>query len=294
MYKTTLLLFLFITACQAGSAPKEDLPGYNLESPDALMGLPPILHEISGLTFADSGLIACVQDELGIVFLYSITSRNIIKQIPFGSEGDYEGIAKAGKTIFVLRSDGTLFEIRDFESDEAKVTRFKTDIPSEDNEGLCYDPERNILLIACKERVGKGNGSKNKRYIYGFDVKLKTLIGDPVYTFDISDLKDFAIRSKADVPLKSRNKSGKREPDFRFRPSAITIHPVTKELFVLSSDDKMLFIFDSSGSITKIVKLNPVLFNQPEGIAFTGNRDLFISNEGQDRNATILRYNFRQ
>jgi hypothetical protein len=40
-------------------------------------------------------------------------------------------------------------------------------------------------------------------------------------------------------------------------------------------------------------KLNPELFNQPEGIAFLNNGDMLISNEGGPGNATLLRFNYK-
>jgi len=36
--------------------------------------------------------------------------------------------------------------------------------------------------------------------------------------------------------------------------------------------------------------LDPVLFNQPEGLTFAPNGDLYISNEGGEGVATILKF----
>ncbi len=41
---------------------------YDINSPDKVFKLPPILNEISGLTEIDNNHIACTQDELGIIF----------------------------------------------------------------------------------------------------------------------------------------------------------------------------------------------------------------------------------
>lgn len=293
-FKLIVTMFMLVSGCQTGEAPDQLLPGYNISKPDNVLVLPGILHEISGISFIDSVTLACVQDEIGTIFFYNLSSKEITNQISFAPKGDFEGIARSDSSIFILRSDGTLFEVANFRSGDATVNRYKTDVPSIDNEGLCNDPDRNMLLIACKEKVSKGSGPKEGRLIYGFDLQLRKLINEPVYVFDLRELKNFALKSKADIPVKSKKKSNKLVPDFKFRPSGIAIQPGSHDLFILSSDDKLLFVFGYDGNIKNIVKLDPALFNQPEGITFLKNRDLLISNEGQNRNPTMLRFNFRE
>lgn len=38
--------------------------------------------------------------------------------------------------------------------------------------------------------------------------------------------------------------------------------------------------------------LNPLVFNKPEGITFFENGDMMISNEGQHKKPTLLRFNY--
>ena len=119
------------------------------------------------------------------------------------------------------------------------------------------------------------------------------MIEKPAYTFEIESIIDFANKNNIDLPQKVKKKNQKGEPDLKFRPSGIDIQPVSKDIYLLSSDDKMLFVFSYSGTIKNIVNLDKALFNQPEGITFLENRDLLISNEGQNRNPTLLRFNYR-
>ncbi len=288
------LVFLLLSGCQAEYNISTKFDGYNLSLPDKSVVLPDILHEVSGVTIIDSVSIGCIQDEKGVLFIYDMGSNSIRKSVNFFSKGDFEGIAKAGNIMFVLRSDGTLFEIADFESDEFTVTRHRTGIPCMENEGLCYDTDNNRLLIACKGKAEKGSGQGEKRYVYGFDLKSKTLTKDPVYTFDIKSIKMFAADKNIKLPQKSKKKSSKTVPDIKFRPSEIGIQPVTKDLFLLSAEEHLLFVFNNNGSIKNITRLDRVLFNQPEGIAFFGNRDMLISNEGQNGRPTLLRFNYRK
>lgn len=251
---------------------------YDLSYPDAKFVLPGILHEISGLTSVTSTTVACIQDENGILFLFDTEKKAIIKQIPFHTNGDYEGVTIAGKRIFILNSSGNIFEIDDFESSNFKVTRYQTGIPAKDNEGLCYDENKNMLLIGCKGKIEGDAKDKDKhsREIYGFNLDSKTLIKNPIYRFDLKTIRKITGIDKIDLLT-----------------SDIAIHPITRKLYLLSSADNLMFVFEKNGNFEKIVKLNPKLFPQPEGITFLKNGDMFISNEGREKNATILRFNYK-
>ncbi|UJH92622.1 hypothetical protein LZ575_09190 [Antarcticibacterium sp. 1MA-6-2] len=119
--------------------------------------LPKILDEVSGIALLDKDRVAAVQDEDGIIFIYNLKDSKIEKQIEFGDEGDYEGIALAGSTAYVLRSDGNIFEVLNFNEENRQTREIETEIKGEYNfEGLCFDKKNNRLLIAAKEKA-KGN-----------------------------------------------------------------------------------------------------------------------------------------
>jgi uncharacterized protein YjiK len=93
--------------------------------------------------------------------------------------------------------------------------------------------------------------------------------------------------------MKDKNKRKSKDPDIRFQVSDLAIHPITGKLFLLSSADKLLFVFNTKNEIEYIGRLNPDLFIQPEGITFMKNGDMYISNEGQKKSATLVRFNYR-
>jgi hypothetical protein len=55
----------------------------------------------------------------------------------------------------------------------------------------------------------------------------------------------------------------------------------------------MLVVCDLQGRIEKSYPLSPEFFEQPEGIAFTPNGDMFISNEANQNKANILKLVYR-
>lgn len=269
-------------------------PHYNLSSPDASFILPDILFEVSGITRMDETSFACVQDENGYIFIYDVVKKTIKGQYQFNIDGDYEGIARVGNTMYVLRSDGALFEISDYSAKKPKLNTYMTGIPAENNEGLCYDAANNRLLIACKSPVGKGPAFKDKRAIYGFDLKTKTLGKTPVFDFDLQSIKQFAVKNKIELETRTKKKGQITEPILRFRTSAVCIHPLSKKLYLLSAADHLIFIFNMNGTLEHMEKLDPYLFNKAEGITFFENGDMFVTNEGQNKKPTLLRFNYQK
>ncbi|MCE3280103.1 MAG: hypothetical protein K0S44_2294 [Bacteroidetes bacterium] len=269
------------------------ISGYNLSAPQKRLTLPDILMEISGITLLDANTFACVQDENGVIFIYDIIKNEIKDQYRFNIDGDYEGITRVENALYVLRSDGMLFEISDYRSKSFKLNSYVTGIPAQNNEGLCYDAVNKKLLIACKSPIAKGPASRENRAIYAFDLKTKKLDKVPVFNFNVSAIKDFAIKNKVPLEMKEKKKGQINEPILRFRTSAIGIHPVSKKLYLLSAADHMIFIFDMKGNIEYAEKLNVEMFNKAEGITFRDNGDMFITNEGQTRKPTVLIFPYK-
>lgn len=288
------IFVLTLFACATEYRNNEKIIGYNLTVSNATMTLPDILHEVSGITYVDSDLLACIQDEQGILFMYDWKQNEIIKQYAFHIEGDYEGITRVGRTFYVLRSDGTLFEIMDYESENIRVNSYVTGIPANNNEGLCYDPVNNRLLIASKGKIDKGSEYKDKRVIYSFDLTAKTMSEEPVFDFDLQEIKAFAVNQKINLPTRNKKKGKIKEPVIKFMTSEIGIHPVTQKLFLLSASDHLLFIFNSNGKLEHIEQLDPELFNKAEGITFLPEGDMFITNEGQNGRPTLLYFDYKK
>jgi uncharacterized protein YjiK len=228
--------------------------------------LPEVLTEISGLAFLDKGRFVCVQDEKGSLFIYNTATEKIEKEIPFGAPGDYEGVTLSGNTAYVVRADGRLFEITGFDS-QPSVKEYNTPLTADDNiEGLFYDAANNRLLLAAKD--GKGTGGRKN--VYEFSLASKKLADAPAYSIDPSD-----------GLLGSQGKK-------KFSPSAIAIHPSSKELYIVDGPQSRLLVMDPSGRMKKVYQLGRE-FVQPEGITFTPEGDLYISSEGKKSPGTILK-----
>jgi len=292
-----IIAFLALNTCSNSEGVRSagvNIIGYNLTEPDKTNVLPVALREISGITIIDASTVACVQDENGIVFIYDIVKGEITKMITFAPDGDYEGITLVNDIFYILRSDGTLLKVRNFETSSPASLMELNGIKAENNEGLCYDKKNNRLLIAPKEKNNK-EGFKENHLIYGFDLTQDSMLKKPVIKFDLSEVTRYVDENNV-ATLKKAKKKGKKDkkntPEFNFKPSEISVHPITGKIFVLSGEELMLFAFNPDGTIEYAEKLNPNIFTMPEGLAFFENGDMLISNEAGNKYPTILRFNY--
>ena len=97
---------------------------------------------------------------------------------------------------------------------------------------------------------------------------------DPAITLDLTD-QLFARSGK------------KKKADFQ--PSSISIHRTLGDIYVLEGTNQRLLILDNKGNPQKLVQLNKKDFLQPEGITFSPEGDIFISNEGKSGRGNILK-----
>ena len=113
--------------------------------------MPDELKEISAISYLDEQRFICVQDEIGKIFVYNTGTQKIERQVPFAESGDYEGLALNGETVYVLRADGQIIEVKDFKGKNPIVRFHKTFLTTkQDTEGLAFDKENNRLLISVK------------------------------------------------------------------------------------------------------------------------------------------------
>ncbi|MGD9210116.1 MAG: SdiA-regulated domain-containing protein [Desulfobacteraceae bacterium] len=262
---------------------------YNLDIPDVQYELPTILAEVSGLTDIDSSHVACVQDELGIVFIYNFISGKIVSQHAFENVGDFEGLAYTGDAIFILRSDGRLTEWNNFKSNSVNnIKHFKLPLLTTDNEGLCYDKKHNQLLIAAKNKPIDRN-EKFERYIYSFDILQKRLSEKPLSSINT---KQLSIKSKEFNIPPLLKKNGKKKK-FNFRSSSLAIHPLSDDIYIISASDKLLLVINRKNEIRHIERLNSELFRQAEGITFLHDGTMIIANEAKGKIPTLLLYKMK-
>jgi uncharacterized protein YjiK len=232
--------------------------------------MPNDLREISGMAFINDNQLACIQDEFGIIFIYDLKKEEVTNKIGFAGKGDFEGIAMVGFTAYVLRSDGVITEIKDIRNGEhISIIIHPTGMSKLQNtEGLCYDKEKNRLLISCK---GSNLDKSASNSVWAFDLKSKELLPEPILTINTND------------PV-----FNKEEETEMFQPSEIAFNALNKDFYFTDSPANKLFIVSNDGKIRE-KKLEKSVLPQPEGLAINNKGELFLSSEGVDGPGIIVK-----
>ena len=267
---------------------------YDLSNPTKTYKLKGVLKEISGLSWYDDHEIACVQDEDGLVFIYDLKKDKIEEEIKFAKDGDYEGIEYVGKTTWVVKRNGDLFQVKKFDTKKQETKKHETFLNSNnDVEGLAYDADNNRLLLACKGKAGEGKKFKNKRAIYEFNLDKKKLKKTPAYLVDLDDIRKFVEAGRvAGYYEKVAEFFDPNNGNITFQPSSLAVHPISNEIFVISSIGKLLLVLNPRGKIVYLHKLDKTKFKQPEGITFDKRGNLYISTEGKGGKGKIFEFGF--
>jgi uncharacterized protein YjiK len=255
---------------------------YDLKDPERKYFLPYALSEVSGLTYMEPSTLLMVEDEGGEVYEYNLDSSKIVNSTRFTRSGDFEGIELVNDTVYVLESNGKIYKFAYTKDDIAKAQIFKTPLDERNNtEGLGYDPALKKLLIATKE---DGDYKKHKvkgRAVYSVNPSTGVMDSADLFSISTTTLTNFFEKVKNQPYEKER---------FKFEPSSIAYNPIDKNYYVLASVGKLLMVVNKQGEIVSSYPILPRVLNQPEGICFAPNGDMYICSEGEGDKGFVLHF----
>ncbi len=241
---------------------------YALHSPEVIE-LQDELREISGLVYRkDVNSVFAISDDNGYLFQIPLSDPEKVKKWKFHKTRDFEGIAQSGNTFFVLNSNGNI-KAFDFTGDKVhNVKDYRFPYGGKNEFEILYaDEEKGKLMIICK----KCEADKKKVLsVFSFDPEKRT----------------YKMEQPVDVRVIAKL-AGKDQ--LWFKPSAAAIHPLTGEVYIISSINKLLVITDRELRAKSVYPLRRSLYKQPEGLSFTSEGDMIISNEQAGKgNAQLL------
>lgn len=269
----------FLFSCMSSTGKKvENPPGYDLQKPKKY-SMPDILQEISGIAFhkGDSSIVYAQQDEDGKLFKLPLGTKDDTRT-KFAEKGDYEDVSIMDDWALLLKSNGDIYAFPLSETDKTETTIVKQSfnlLPKGEYEGMFADEQSKKVYVLCKScKVDKG---AKETSVYSLDFKPDgTLKLDKSFKINVSKMDNFTGKKKG-----------------TFHPSALAIHPISKDWYIVSSVNKALVVLSPSWQLKGAYHLSSNTFNQPEGIAFDRDANLYISNEGSETQVgNILRFDY--
>lgn len=244
-------------ACLAGAAERRFM-------------LPGGLREISGLAVDGQGRLLAHSDERGEVGVIDPATGRLIKA--FGLRptvvADFEGITVAEGAIYLLVSDGRLYETREGEPNERVPWQMHdTGLKREcEFEGVSYDARDKVLLLLCKTQPRNGGGLR----FYRWSVAERELASpDPV---------------TVELPPDAARQFGRE-----FRGSGLERDPASGNYVAIASLNRMVVVFSADG---KFVGAGPLARRhpQPEALAILPDGRAVVGDEGGKGAGTLTVY----
>jgi SdiA-regulated protein len=277
IYTLPVFLLIGFYACKPSKPDFTSPAAYDLNHPEKF-NMPESLLEISGIAFYKdkSDTVYSIQDEDGRLFRQAWKTKKQ-KHVVFGSKGDYEDLAILNETIMVLESDGTLyvFPFADATREKVKDIKIYKDIlPKGEYESIYANNQTNQVYLLCKNCKNDKKDQTMSGSIFTYNPAKKELIPSGEFSMDLSGMIE------QDEILKTGLKA-----------SALTRDPHSGEWYILSSVNKVLVVATPDWKVKSVHRLNSSIFNQPEGLAFDNQMNLYISNEGDELSAgNILKF----
>jgi hypothetical protein len=252
---------------------KED--GYfDLVNPSSISSFPMGVASFSDVTMLDSTHLVGIEPINGSVFLIDLNSNSISRQLSLGAEFQFVDISRMDSTLILLDSESKVHFLLPPYDSTSYVSRNET----KENfitSGICFHQStKRLFLLSEVQETGEGQTSC---FLYSFNLNKRQLKEEPLFEINSSAIETFALNNNLPLPKNKVSFCGDSLEGLTFNPSAIAIHPKTNEIYVLSSDDRSLVVYNQFGEVVNFTTLNAKLFSKPTGMTFQDNGDLLIT-----------------
>lgn len=250
------------------------------------MGNAPFLH----FSLLDSLNFACLQANQENVVLYNTASNSI------GAGLNIDLLSKI-RDVVVVDSSLILFDenmavYRSYAPfDSLHTEKVMEGVNFVKSAAVCHHPLTHRLFIVGD--VLESDNPTTERSVYTINLNKRNYNELPLFTFDVADLELFAEANHIKINSFKIDENGDSIPGLTFLPTAIAVHPKTNEIYLLSSVDKSMAVFNQFGELVNFAFLSDRHFTYPTAMTFNSKGDLFISNNDLLNNS-ILKINWNK
>lgn len=272
------MLLTALSAIAGASSPDTDgatLSAYLRQAPAKQFYLPEGLSEISGLAVASKDTVYAHDDNYAIVYEIELNSEKTIKAFALGKptiKGDFEDIAVQNGYVYLLTSDGRLFEAPVGENRKRVLyNAYDTGVGEHcETEGLANGPAEGEFLILCKK--AHEVRFKDRLVIYIWNLHDRTPVAAPWLNVSLDGLVE---------KLDQAN----------FHPSAFVWRRERGTLIVVSAKGHSAIEIDQQGRLVDRLKLDKEQHPQPEGLTLMPDGRLVLSDEGSRGHGKLSVFN---
>jgi hypothetical protein len=268
------MIFATLAAAAPPGRSATSISAYLSHPPDRQFFLPPGLSEISGLAVASPNSVYAHNDDFAIVYEIALDTGKTIKAFALGKptvKGDFEDIAVRGGYVYLLASDGRLFEAPiGGHRQRVRYNVYDTGVGTHcETEGLSNGPQDGDFLILCKKPHEEP--LKDRLVIYLWNLRDRAPVVSPWLNVPLDGLVE---------PLDQAN----------FHPSALYWRRDRGSFLIVSAKGHSAIEIDEQGRLIDRLKLNKEEHPQPEGLTLMPDGRLVLSDEGPRGHGKISIY----
>jgi hypothetical protein len=259
---------------------------FDLVHPESITNLPMGVNAFTDFVIMDSIHLICLDDQIGGVLVYDIKSNNSEGYLPTGIDLKIKEITKIDSTIILVDENMDLhFLLPPYDSSSIITNASLRDI-SFISSGMCLHEQTKRLFFVAETDIE--NEIQNYS-IYTFNLNQRKLNERALFEIKPEEIEMFAITNNIQLPInRIDDNDGDTVQNFSFKPEVIAVHPKTNEIYVLSSTDRSLVVYNQFGHVVNYTTLSQELFSQPKAMTFYPNGDLLLTNSDL-KNPSIVR-----
>jgi uncharacterized protein YjiK len=260
-------------AMRAAAADSAARTGRPSDDPIARWILPYHYAEISALTLTPDGRLLGMGDENSEVWEIDYRRGVVTKRFTVGDppiQADFEALVAAAGRLYLMDSKGRIYQTTEGPNGgQVGYDEFDPGLGKEcEFEGISYDPDAAMLLMACKH-VGKGAPE------------------GALVVYRVPPGGGQAATSRIVIPVGQLQAAGARWQ--QFEASEITRDPRTGHFVLMSSRQHGLAEITAAGALVRVADL-PGHHRQPEGAAITAEGRLIVADEAAGDRPVITVY----
>ena len=253
---------------------KED--GYlNLAQSDQISLLPMGIESFSDIAFLDSTILICLQEDKSSLVLFDLSSNQVSTPITINLPNKIIDFSRIDSTIILLDDQVQVHFLLPPYDSSSLVT--ENDILGNwKSAATCIHESTKRMFILTQNNFDVDNPVSNS--IYTYTISKRKLNEKALFDISISDIEMFAIENNIATPQNKFTDLSDSLSQLIFNPSAMAIHPKTNEIYILSSENRSIVVFNQFGEVQDLFFLDEKLVSNPKAMTFHPSGDLLISN----------------
>ncbi|MBM3186223.1 MAG: hypothetical protein FJZ67_07975, partial [Bacteroidetes bacterium] len=151
--------------------------------------------------------------------------------------------------------------------------------------GMCLHEQTKRLFFVAESDI---ENDVQNHLIYTFNLNQRKMSERPLFEIKPEEIELFAISNNITLPTNPINKQTDSIQFFTFKPDVIAVHPKTNEIYILSSANRSLAVYNQFGQVVNFTTLSEELFSRPKAMTFFPNGDLLLTNSDL-KNPSLVR-----